>query len=91
MPSIDQVIVWIVIGILAGTLVGRLITWKKEGLGVWRNRALGLTGALIGGLLFRLVGFFPDLDRVSISLRDIVAAVIGSFFVLGVYWVATRQ
>lgn len=91
MPSIDQVIVWIVIGILAGTLVGRLITWKKEGLGVWRNMALGLTGALIGGLLFRLVGFFPDLDRVSISLRDIVAAVIGSFFVLGVYWVATRQ
>jgi len=79
MPSIDQVVVWIVIGILSGSLVGRLITWKKEGLGLWRNLGLGLSGALIGGFLFRLVGVLPNLDRVSVSLRDIVAAVIGAF------------
>lgn len=91
MPSIDHVIVWIVVGLLAGTLVGRLVTWKKEGLGLWRNLALGLTGALIGGFLFRVVGLFPELDRVSISLRDVVAAVVGSFVVLGAYWYANRQ
>lgn len=91
MPSIDQIVVWIVIGLLAGTLVGRLITWKKEGLGLWRNLGLGLAGALIGGLLFRWVGLFPDLDRFSVSLRDIVAAVIGSILVLGAYWYANRE
>jgi uncharacterized membrane protein YeaQ/YmgE (transglycosylase-associated protein family) len=90
MPTIDQVIVWIVIGILAGTLVGRLITFKKEGLGLWRNLALGLSGALIGGFLFRMVGIFPELDRFSVSLRDIVAAVIGTLLVLGAYWYANR-
>ena len=91
MPSIDQVVVWIVIGILSGSLVGRLITWKKEGLGLCRNLGLGLSGALIGGFLFRLVGVLPNLDRVSVSLRDIVAAVIGAFLVLGAYWYANRE
>jgi uncharacterized membrane protein YeaQ/YmgE (transglycosylase-associated protein family) len=90
MPSVDQVVVWIVIGVLAGTLVGRLVTWKKEGLGLCRNLGLGLAGALIGGLLIRAMGLFPFLDSVSISLRDIVAAVAGSFLVLGVYWFVMR-
>ena len=31
-------------------------------------------GALVGGFLFRMLGLFPNLDRVSISLRDVVAA-----------------
>jgi uncharacterized membrane protein YeaQ/YmgE (transglycosylase-associated protein family) len=42
-----------------------------------------LVGALVGGLLFWLLGLFPGLDSVRISLRDVVAAVIGSFIVLG--------
>lgn len=90
MPEFNQVVVWIVIGLLAGTLVGRIITWSKEGLGLWRNLGLGLSGALIGGLLFRLLGLFPGLDSFAFSLRDIVAAVAGSLLVLTGYWYATR-
>jgi uncharacterized membrane protein YeaQ/YmgE (transglycosylase-associated protein family) len=90
MPTFDQVAVWIVVGVLSGTLVGRLITWSKEGLGLRRNLGLGLAGALIGGFLFRLIGFFPELDAFSVSLRDIVAAVAGSFLVLGAYWYGMR-
>jgi len=33
------------------------------------------------------LGLFPDLDKISVSLRDIVAAVVGSFIVLGANWV----
>jgi len=42
-----------------------------------------LVGALVGGLLFWLLGLFPGLDSVRISLRDVVAAIVGSFLVLG--------
>lgn len=91
MPTIDQVVVWIVIGLLGGTLVGRLVTWSKEGLGLWRNLGLGLSGALIGGFLFRLLGIFPGLDSFSVSLRDIVASVIGALLVLATYVIAKRN
>lgn len=86
MPSLAQLIVWAVIGLLGGTLAGRLIKWDREGFGLLRNLGLGLLGALIGGLLFRLLGLFPRLDRISVSLRDIVAAVVGSLIVLAAIW-----
>ena len=87
MPTMAQLIVWVVVGIIGGTLAGFVITWHRSGFGVWRNAALGLIGALIGGFLFRLFGLFPNLDRISISLRDVVAAFVGSLIVLGLLWV----
>jgi uncharacterized membrane protein YeaQ/YmgE (transglycosylase-associated protein family) len=86
MPTISQFIVWIVVGLIGGTLAGYAITWHKAGFGVWRNAALGLVGALVGGFLFRLLGLFPNLDRISISLRDVVAAFVGSLIILLALW-----
>jgi len=88
--TLDQVLVWVIVGLIGGTLAGFLITWEKQGMGWGRNLALGLGGALIGGLLFRLLNLFPELDRVSVSLRDIVAAVIGSFIILAALWIWRR-
>jgi uncharacterized membrane protein YeaQ/YmgE (transglycosylase-associated protein family) len=51
-----------------------------------RNLAVGLAGALVGGLIFRAFGLLPALDQVSISLRDVVAAVVGSLIVLFAVW-----
>ena len=86
MPSVDQLIVWVVVGLLGGSLAGLLITWDREGFGFLRNLGVGLAGALVGGLLFRLFGILPSLDKIAISLRDIVAAVIGSLIVLAALW-----
>src|SRR5215510_2641920 len=86
MPSFGQVVVWILIGLIGGGLAGLLTTWEKGGYGWVRNLGLGLAGALIGGLLFRLFGLFPQLDKYTISLRDIVAAVAGSLLVLLGLW-----
>jgi uncharacterized membrane protein YeaQ/YmgE (transglycosylase-associated protein family) len=86
MPSFAQVIVWIVVGLVGGALASRLVTWDHEGFGRWRNLGLGLAGALVGGFLFRLLGLFPELDKYSVSLRDVVAAVIGSLIVLAGLW-----
>jgi uncharacterized membrane protein YeaQ/YmgE (transglycosylase-associated protein family) len=90
MPSFSQFIVWIVIGLLGGSLAGLIITWDRKGFGLLRNLAVGLAGALIGGLLFRMLGLFPQLDSVAVSLRDIVAAFVGSLIVLGAFWLWRR-
>ena len=58
----------------------------------------GLSGAaigaakatVVGGLVFRLFGLFPNLAAVAISLRDVVAALLGSLVVLAVLWLWQR-
>ena len=90
MVSLDQFIVWIIIGLLGGSLAGLIIKRERKGFGVLRNLGLGLIGALVGGLLFRLLGIFPDLDKVTVSLRDVVAAVVGSLLILAALWLVQR-
>jgi uncharacterized membrane protein YeaQ/YmgE (transglycosylase-associated protein family) len=90
MPSIDQIVVWIIIGLLGGSLAGLIITRERKGFGILRNLGVGLVGALVGGLVFRLFGIFPGLDKIAISLRDVVAALIGSLLVLALIWLWQR-
>jgi uncharacterized membrane protein YeaQ/YmgE (transglycosylase-associated protein family) len=57
--TISKIIVWLIIGALAGTLAGRLVTFSKQGLGFWTNLGLGeikitfedLISAFVGSLL----------------------------------------
>ena len=42
MPSIDQFIVWVIVGLLGGSLAGLVITRDRKGLGLIRNLGLGL-------------------------------------------------
>jgi uncharacterized membrane protein YeaQ/YmgE (transglycosylase-associated protein family) len=86
MPTLAQFVVWIVVGLIGGSLAGLIITWHRQGFGLWRNIGLGLIGALVGGFLFRIFGLFPGLDKIAISLRDIVAALVGSLIVLVLLW-----
>ena len=90
MPSLDQIIVWIVVGLIGGSVAGGLIAWDRRGFGVFRNLGLGLAGALIGGLVFRLFDLLTVLDKVSISLRDVIAAFAGSLVVLAALWLWQR-
>jgi uncharacterized membrane protein YeaQ/YmgE (transglycosylase-associated protein family) len=87
MLSFDHLIVWIVIGLIGGGLAGALTTWERGGFGLFRNLALGLVGALVGGLVFRVFGIWPGLDKIAISLRDVIAAFVGSLVVLAALWI----
>ena len=80
-------IVWLIIGTIAGWLSGTLVT----GYGRWTNLGVGLVGAIIGGLIFTLFGIWPGLDAISVSLRDIVAAFIGSLIFLLLVWIFGRS
>ncbi|WP_072393963.1 GlsB/YeaQ/YmgE family stress response membrane protein [Hyphomicrobium sp. CS1GBMeth3] len=88
--TFDQIIVWIIVGLLGGSLAGLLAKGEKRGFGVWKNLGLGLAGALVGGLLFRLLGLLQSLDGVTISLRDVIAAFVGSILVLLALWLKGR-
>ena len=90
MPSLDQLAVWIIVGLLGGSLTARLTRRERKGFGLLSNLALGLLGALIGGTLFRLLGLLRGLDKVSISLRDVLAAVVGSLLILAARWLWLR-
>ena len=80
--NIADITVWIIVGMLAGTLAGLIVKRRKAGFGHLENLGLGLVGALIGGYLFDLFRIAPALDNISISLRDIVAAFVGALLFL---------
>jgi uncharacterized membrane protein YeaQ/YmgE (transglycosylase-associated protein family) len=84
--NLAQVIVWFIIGLIGGTLAGVLIKRERAGFGFWPNLGIGLIGALVGGLLFRLLDILPQLDKVAVSARDIAAAVVGSLLFLLARW-----
>lgn len=84
--SLDQIIVWLVIGAVAGALAGMVI---KRG-GLLGNVGVGLVGALIGGVLFKLLGLDLGLGRISVSLEDVAAAFAGSLLLIIVLRVFRR-
>lgn len=91
MFTLANLITWIVVGLIGGTLAGRVATRSMAGFGLWSNLALGCAGAIVGGALFELFNLLPDLDKVAISARDVVAAVLGSILVLAARRVWLRR
>ena len=77
---------WLVIGLIGGSLTGMLVKGRKAGFGLLANIGLGCAGAVIGGALFAMFGLFPGLETIVISLRDVVAAFVGSLVVLAAIW-----
>ncbi|MFY9641188.1 MAG: GlsB/YeaQ/YmgE family stress response membrane protein [Rhodomicrobium sp.] len=89
--TLYQIAVWLILGFLAGSLAGLIVKGEKRGFGLQINLVLGLGGAVVGGLIFRLFNLFPSLDKIAISLRDIVAALAGSFLILAAFWIWRRR
>ena len=89
--TLSQLVVWLVVGVLAGSLVSLVLTGSRKGLGQWTGLGIGLIGALIGGALFRFFNILPALESLSISLRDVVAAFIGALIFLGILWLVKKN
>ena len=88
-PYVGTVLVWLIVGGFAGTLAGRLVTFKKEGLGRWTNLGVGLVGALIGGGLFKLFHIDLGLGEIKITFEDLIAAFVGSLLFIVLWWLIT--
>lgn len=84
--TLSEVIVWLIVGGLAGSWAGKIVTFKKEGLGRWTNLGVGLIGAMLGGLVFNLFNIDLGLGNVTISFEDLFSALIGSLVVIFAWW-----
>ena len=82
---------WLIIGALAGTLTGRLITFTKRGFGFWVNTGVGMLGALVGGLLFRLFHIDLGLGEIKITFEDLISAFAGSLLCIIVWRLIRRN
>lgn len=90
MFSLANLITWIVVGLIGGNLVGQVVTRSRGGFGFFTNLGLGCAGAIVGGVFFTLFNILPSLDKVSVSARDLLAAVLGSILVLVGRWLWLR-
>ena len=88
--TLTQLIVWLIVGGLAGTLAGRLVTFQKKGLGFWANLGIGMVGALIGGFIFHVFDIGHVLAEIKITLRDLIAAFLGSLLFVVIWWLIRK-
>ena len=88
--TVGQLIVWLVVGGLAGNLAGRLVTFKREGLGRWTNLGVGMVGALIGGLIFKVFHINLGLGELKITFEDLIAAFLGSLLFVVIWWLVAK-
>jgi uncharacterized membrane protein YeaQ/YmgE (transglycosylase-associated protein family) len=83
----DEVITWLIVGALAGSLAGMLVKRQRTGFGRVLNLAIGLVGALIGGFLSKL--FRIDLGiigAITVTSEEVVVSFVGSLIFLAAIW-----
>ncbi|HEV2651720.1 MAG TPA: GlsB/YeaQ/YmgE family stress response membrane protein [Rhizomicrobium sp.] len=68
---------WIFFGAITGWLASLIV--NKRGEGCFTNIALGLVGAVVGGLIFRAISSF---DVFRFNLTSMVVAILGAVIVL---------
>jgi uncharacterized membrane protein YeaQ/YmgE (transglycosylase-associated protein family) len=72
--TIEALIVWLVIGAIAGWLAGLIV--EGYGLGLMGNIAVGIVGAIIAGWLLPRIGFVLVGGIVAAIINAVIGAVI---------------
>jgi uncharacterized membrane protein YeaQ/YmgE (transglycosylase-associated protein family) len=84
------IVVWLIVGALAGSLTGMVVKRSKQGFGRAANIGIGLVGALVGGFFFKIFNINLGLRNIVVSFQDLVAAFLGSLLFLFVLWLVHR-
>jgi len=81
-----SILAWIVLGLVAGFIGSKIV--NKTGEGIIRDILLGIVGAVVGGFLFRLVGFS---GVTGLNLWSLLVAVVGAIVLLLLYHALFRR
>lgn len=80
--TFGELVIWVVVGALAGSLAGMLFSRKKDGFGKWGNLGVGMAGALIGGVIFDALNIDLGLGYLRVTFEDLISAFAGSALLL---------
>ena len=80
--NISQLVVWLVVGALAGTLTSMLFYRTRTPITDAGSIVLGLLGLLVGSMLFNFFNIRLGLPVLAVSGDGFVAAILGSFLLL---------
>ena len=72
-----NIIIFLLIGLIAGFLAGKIM---KSKLGFWGDLILGVCGAFLGGFLFPVFGLFKEG-----IISFLISALIGAIVILFLY------
>lgn len=86
----QDLVAWLIVGALAGSLAGRLVKRNKQGFGYVLNLLIGMGGAIIGGVVFGTFGILKQLETISVSMQDLVAGFSGALLLLLCLWVGKK-
>jgi uncharacterized membrane protein YeaQ/YmgE (transglycosylase-associated protein family) len=75
-----SIISWIILGLIAGFIGSKIV--NKQGEGMLLDMALGIVGAIVGGILF---SFFGATGITGLNIWSMIVAIVGSVVVLLVY------
>jgi uncharacterized membrane protein YeaQ/YmgE (transglycosylase-associated protein family) len=83
----DQIVAWVIMGLLAGGLIHQFSKLHKV-----TTLLLGLVGALVGGILANVIRLDLGLGPVLIRYEDLVASLGGAVLIVLVWrWLAARK
>jgi uncharacterized membrane protein YeaQ/YmgE (transglycosylase-associated protein family) len=71
---------WILLGLIAGFIASKIV--NKTGAGIMLDIVLGILGAIVGGLLFNLIG---EAGVTGLNLYSMMVAIVGAVVVLWIY------
>jgi uncharacterized membrane protein YeaQ/YmgE (transglycosylase-associated protein family) len=79
----DEIVAWVIIGLLVGNMVGllsllRTTLWQRLGI-----VAVGLVGAFFGGMAAHLMQLDFGLGPVLIRYEDLLVSMIGGLLLIG--------
>lgn len=83
-----HLIVWLVIGFIAGALAGRVVA--GGGFGCLADTAVGLAGAIVGGILLSWLAPNRPVDGFGV-IGDIVVSFIGATLLLALLRLLTPR
>lgn len=82
--SLESILIWIVVGALAGWIAGLIV--RGFGFGLIGNIIIGIIGAFLGGWLFGVLGISIGVGIIN----TIVAAIVGAVVLLLIVRVIKR-
>ena len=84
--TVGEIVLWLIVGSLIGSFVGRMVKQHRRGYGPITNTLLGVAGAVVGGALFKIFSVDLGLGEMKVTFEQLVAAFIGSIVVLLIVW-----